>query len=678
MTIPTPFQPYFTKSNLQTPTPIQAQSWPLALAGHDILAQAPTGSGKTLAFLLPSVPHIHNALSYTTTKTTGTPASPIALVICPTRELAKQVRSVAKSFRRLYGIHSAAVHGGSIDKQIEKCRGDKPLHLLVSTPGRLYDLTKRGDVVLSNVTYLVLDEADRLIVNDYEEHLTYVRNALAPQRQTVMFSATMPRNLEEKLEATWRGEGSASLSALPTQRVMLCARKEVASSDDEADLGERANAGSSSSSSSSSTTSTSTTSAFMATQFDPATLRSLVQTVHVCAEHKKSKKLIKFLQKIRLPEKKDATRLPALVIVFCNRIKTVLYVKDLVCKMYPKCAALHGKMNQETRDQVLVNFRAAKTHVLVATDIAARGLDIKHLPIVVNWDMPSTMESYVHRVGRAARHSGDRGIAYTFYTRHFHRMARDMINMLNSTSQQVDPNLVDLAIKSEQNDQELLKESEGVDNNGEEEIESDAEPTDMPLSFGKNKNLALLSTTTYDDWSDSSDDEEEGGEEVAVDVDVGVGVGVAVPVPVEVVEVPVAVEETPVDHTKGRTEKIQESANARPDSVPSGGKGSYRELCKQDFKRAAWLAGKASAKRTQEINGKEQDQHRDQQQPHEGGGGAKKKKKKGGLKRPRGRRGGKKNRKGGGGGPPHANKKQRFNNKKERQQQQQKSFPKKE
>lgn len=115
-----------------------------------------------------------------------------------------------KNFRRLYGVHSAAVYGGSIDKQIEKCRGDKPIHLLVATPGRLYDLTKRGEVVLSNVSYLVLDEADRLAVSDYEEHLGYVRERLALTRQTVMFSATMPKYLEDKLEAIWRVGRDAS------------------------------------------------------------------------------------------------------------------------------------------------------------------------------------------------------------------------------------------------------------------------------------------------------------------------------------------------------------------------------------------------------------------------------------------------------------------------------------
>ena len=150
--IPTLFQSYFKHASLKTPTAVQAQSWPLALKNCDIIAQAATGSGKTLAFLLPAVAHIQKADSFSTTKVIGEPALPIALVLCPTRELAKQVRSVAKAFRRLYGIHSCAVYGGKIDKQIEKCRGDKPVHLLVATPGRLYDLTKRGDVILSNVT----------------------------------------------------------------------------------------------------------------------------------------------------------------------------------------------------------------------------------------------------------------------------------------------------------------------------------------------------------------------------------------------------------------------------------------------------------------------------------------------------------------------------------------------
>ena len=269
-----------------------------------------------------------------------------------------------------------------------------------------------------------------------------------------MFSATMPKALEDKLEATWRDTASQEgvEALLPTQRIMIGGDQDSDSDTDsdsdgtedeneeEAEEEEEEEEDSdddfinhnkqtrngvvniTSTSSSSSSTAASTTPAASAAPSASdiakakniyktlkksesaskkeikiakkmykklkkqnkshlySALTSLTQIVHVCAEHKKSRKLIKFVEKIRNEEKKDSSRLPALMIVFCNRIKTVLYVKDFISKMYKKVAALHGKMDQEARDQVLINFRAAKTHILVATDVAARGLDIRHLP----------------------------------------------------------------------------------------------------------------------------------------------------------------------------------------------------------------------------------------------------------------------------------------------------------
>ena len=233
------------------------------------------------------------------------------------------------------------------------------------------------------------------------------------------------------------------------------------------------------------------------------------QIVHLCAEHKKPKKLIKFVQKIRKEEaeRPGPQRLPALMLVFCNRIKTALYVKDLLYKAgFKKCATLHGQMKQDKRELVLGNFRAAKTQMLIATDVAARGLDIKQLPIVINWDMPPSIEQYVHRIGRAARHEGNRGIAFTFFTRHYANLAPDMVKLLQSAGQAVDPNMKSAAREYIALQGEAKSAASG-------EVRSDDEIADVPNSYSGVASLATSCSKPV--WTSSEEEEEEEEEQNA-------------------------------------------------------------------------------------------------------------------------------------------------------------------
>ena len=233
------------------------------------------------------------------------------------------------------------------------------------------------------------------------------------------------------------------------------------------------------------------------------------QTVHVCAEHKKGRKLLKHITELRKNDARSRSR----VLVFANRIKTVNFVGDMLKRHGEKCITLHGELKQERRDQALKDFKSGKSPVLVATDVAGRGLDITGLEHVVNWDMPGSVEQYTHRVGRAGR-SGRKGAALSFFTRNMAPIAPDLVRLLKRQGQFVDPNLevlakVGEALSSNGGDNGLKKdkfakapegedEDEDEDGSGDdEEEESDEEESDEEES----------------DEEEGSDEEEESDEE---------------------------------------------------------------------------------------------------------------------------------------------------------------------
>lgn len=324
------------------PTPIQNQAIPMALEGHDILGLAQTGTGKTLAFGLPLIEHLLAAPGRPAPKTAK------ALILAPTRELVNQI---AESLRVLTGktkLHVATVVGGqSIGAQIKTL--SRGTDILVATPGRLIDLMDRRAVDLRTVKHLVLDEADQMLDLGFIHALRKIAPRLGTPRQTLLFSATMPKQMEEL---------SRSYLTDP-KRVQVAPPGKVAD--------------------------------------------KITQSVHFLEKSEKPAKLRHIL----------SSDLDATTLVFARtKHGAEKLSKSLIADGY-NAASIHGNKTQGQRDRAIKAFRDGRVTVLVATDVASRGIDIKGVTYVINYDLPEVPDSYVHRIGRTAR-AGREGEAIAF------------------------------------------------------------------------------------------------------------------------------------------------------------------------------------------------------------------------------------------------------------------------
>ncbi|KAH9921308.1 DEAD-domain-containing protein, partial [Fomitopsis serialis] len=353
------------------PTPIQACSWPPALQGKDVVGIAETGSGKTLAFGLPALARLISSPS--STKNKGTTVS--VLVVAPTRELAIQTHDTLAALGEPFGIASVAVFGG-VDKapQVRSLKNankdGKTTRIIVGTPGRILDLVNDGACDLSRVTYLVLDEADRMLDKGFENDIRAIisHTKQGAERQTLMFSATWP-------EAVRRLAGSFQRDPV------------------------RVTVGS-----------------------DDLTANSRVeQTVEVFDDSRsKDQRLLKHLRS--LSHKKSGSPEDARILVFALYKKEATRVEYMLRDQGYSVAGLHGDLSQSARMEALDNFKAGRTGLLVATDVAARGLDIPNVAAVVNYTFPLTIEDYIHRIGRTGR-GGKSGKSITFFTGDGHERA---------------------------------------------------------------------------------------------------------------------------------------------------------------------------------------------------------------------------------------------------------------
>uniref|UniRef100_J3MQG5 RNA helicase n=1 Tax=Oryza brachyantha TaxID=4533 RepID=J3MQG5_ORYBR len=365
------------KLGFEKPMPIQAQALPIIMSGRDCIGIAKTGSGKTLAFVLPMLRHVKD-------QPPVVPGDgPIGLIMAPTRELVVQIHSDIKKFSKALGINCVPIYGGSgVAQQISELK--RGAEIVVCTLGRMIDIlcTSSGKITnLRRVTFLVMDEADRMFDMGFEPQITRIVQNTRPDRQTVLFSATFPRQVE------------------------ILARK-VLTKPVEIQVGGRS-----------------------------VVNKDITQLVEVRPENERFLRLLELLG-----EWFDKGK----ILVFVHsQDKCDSLLKDLFQRGYP-CLSLHGGKDQTDRESTLADFKSNVCNLLIATSVAARGLDVKELELVVNYDVPNHYEDYVHRVGRTGR-AGRKGFAVTFISEEEERYAPDLVKALELSEQAVPEDLKGLA-----------------------------------------------------------------------------------------------------------------------------------------------------------------------------------------------------------------------------------------
>lgn len=355
------------KAGYEKPTPIQAQSIPAIMKGRDIIGIAKTGSGKTVAFLLPMIRHVLDQRKLSPTE------GPIALIMTPTRELAMQIHGEAVRFSKALGLRSVCACGGApIKDQIGDLK--RGAEILVCTPGRLIELlvANSGRVTnLRRVTYLVLDEADRMFDMGFGPQVLKVVGNVRPDKQAVLFSATFPR----QMEALARKVLHRPVEIVVGGRSVVCG--------------------------------------------------DVTQVVEVLEEGEKFIRLLAILGEW-YPEKASK------ILIFVDKQDAAdNLLNSLLKRGYPSLS-IHGGKDQDDRDSALEDFKSGIAPILVATSVAARGLDVKDLKLVINYECPNHMEDYVHRVGRTGR-AGQKGTAYTFITGKQSAYASDIAKALKAS-----------------------------------------------------------------------------------------------------------------------------------------------------------------------------------------------------------------------------------------------------
>jgi ATP-dependent RNA helicase DeaD len=341
----------------EEPTPVQTESIPILLSGRDLIGQAQTGTGKTAAFALPILERLVPGRKL-----------PQALVMAPTRELAIQVAQTFHQLGKASNIRALAIYGGQpINRQLRALQ--YPVDVIVGTPGRIMDHMRRETLKLDEVSMLVLDEADEMLNMGFIEDIEWILERVPDERQTALFSATMPDRIANLAKRYMRDP----------QRV--------------------------------------------AVKSEQVTVRLTEQSVYEVVPRAKVEALTRILD-IEMPDS---------AIIFCRTKREVDNLTQQLQTLGYPADSLHGDLTQFQRDRVMARFRSGQDELLVATDVAARGLDVENVTHVINYDIPGDPENYVHRIGRTGR-AGRAGIAITLVTPRERRLMR---TIERATGQQI-------------------------------------------------------------------------------------------------------------------------------------------------------------------------------------------------------------------------------------------------
>uniref|UniRef100_A0A453SAJ5 RNA helicase n=1 Tax=Aegilops tauschii subsp. strangulata TaxID=200361 RepID=A0A453SAJ5_AEGTS len=389
------------------PTPVQRYSIPIVLSGRDLMACAQTGSGKTAAFCLPVVSGLVSAAEGGQGGEVGRGdrdaydydyrrvARPLALVLAPTRELAAQINEEAKKFAHKTGLKVKVAYGGTSMVQQQLRDIEKGADILVATPGRLVDMIERGKISLEAIKYLIMDEADRMLDMGFEPQIRKIVDGMGMPRksvrQTMLFSATFPPEIQR-------------LASDFLSKYIFITVGRVGSSTD-----------------------------------------LITQQVEFVTHDEKRTYLIDLLQKQSFTSSDGKPQQP-LTLVF---VETKREADSLRYWLYNKgfpATAIHGDRTQEERESALRSFKSGLTPVMVATDVVARGLDVPNVAHVINYDLPKSIEDYVHRIGRTGR-AGNAGSATAFFTESNHPIAKGLLELMTEAKQNVPTWLEDYAGK---------------------------------------------------------------------------------------------------------------------------------------------------------------------------------------------------------------------------------------